>query len=69
MTKARARKRAKAKAAMKSRKPQTPEDKAGAAKDKSRPGQFDAKSNSMRNASGANVKSFSGMKRGAARSR
>ncbi len=67
MTKAKARARAKARAAAKVAKP---EAKGAKPEVKVRAGQFDAKSNTMRNVGGgANVKNVGGRKRGAARSR
>jgi hypothetical protein len=67
MTKAKARKRAKAKAAVKSRKPKAKEDQPG---NKPRAGIFDNKVNSAWNMGrGADIKNQAGMRRGATRSR
>ena len=65
MTKAKARKRAKAKASQKVKKRET--DLPG---QKIRPGQFDPGARAMKSVSvNANIKNFAGAKRGAARSR
>ncbi|MDP6174605.1 MAG: hypothetical protein QGF09_10590 [Rhodospirillales bacterium] len=67
MTKAKARKRAKAKAAVKSRKPAAKGDQQDT---KSRAGIFDNKANSNWNMGrGADIKNQGAMRRGAARSR
>ena len=67
MTKAKARARAKARAANKAARPDAKGTKPEV---EVRPGDFDAKSNTMRNiGSGANIKSVAGMRRGTARSR
>ncbi len=67
MTKAKARKRAKARAAAKGGRPGA---KGGKPEVKIRPGQFDAESDSvLKIGSGADIKNLSMMKRGAARSR
>jgi hypothetical protein len=67
MTKAKARTRAKARAANKAARPDAKGTKPEV---EVRPGDFDAKSNTMRNiGSGANIKSVAGMRRGTARSR
>ena len=68
MTKAKARARAKARAAAKLANPISAKEAKTEGKQKL--GQFDAKSNTMRNiGSGANIKSAAEMRRGAARSR
>lgn len=67
MTKAKARARAKARAATKAAKPDA---RAGKPKVKARAGQFDAKSEAMRQIGhAANVKTRAGIMRGAARGR
>jgi hypothetical protein len=67
MTKARARKRAKAKAAQKVRKREANADLAG---QKTRPGQFDPGTGSIKGPrTNANTKNFAGARRGTARSR
>ncbi len=67
MTKAKARARAKARAAAKAAKPGV---KGAKPEINERSGRVDAKSNTMRNiGGGANIKSVTGMRRGAARSR
>lgn len=67
MTKAKARKRAKARAAAKAASPAAA--KGGKPEDERRAGRFDPKSDTMRNTSGAHIRSPTAMKRGAARSR
>jgi len=67
MTKARARKRAKAKAAQKARKREANADQPGR---KIRPGQFDPGPGSIKSPRvNANIKNFAGARRGAQRSR
>ncbi len=67
MTKDKARRRAKAKAAQKARKLEADADRPG---QKFRPGQFDPGASSIKSPRvNANAKNFAGAKRGAARSR
>ena len=66
MTKAKARARAKARAAAKAKEPSS---KGAKPEVNVRSGHVNSKSNTMRNISGASIKSVAGMKRAAARSR